>query len=130
MTAIIETDNCIRLENRYAEIVLSREGAVIEAVIDKAAGRDIKAAEGIPFFILETKEEETIPIRTVSLCDNLLTVETANGAFDLAVTAAEHYFTFEVLHPCPKEPSVHTLPTHDMTTIRQTNRASVPSESL
>ena len=102
MTAIIETDNCIRLENRYAEIVLSREGAVIEAVIDKAAGQDIKAAKGIPLFILETKEEETIPIRTVSLCDNLLTVETANGAFDLAVTAAEHYFTFEVLTSLPE----------------------------
>lgn len=101
MTGIYTEENSIILENKYAAITLSAETAVIESILDKKTGNDIKATEPRNFFALQNADEADIPIRKLALQDNKLTVTAENGSFALAVCAAEHYFTFELLTPLP-----------------------------
>lgn len=103
MVRITETDRAVVWENNHAEIVISKENALIEAILDKKTGKNIRAAEPVPFFVLQTKTEEGIPIRNLSLDDSLLNVETENGSFTLEVRVFENYFTFELVTPLPKE---------------------------
>lgn len=101
MVRITETERTIVWENNHAEITVSRENAMIETIFDKKSGTDIRAREAVPFFVLQNKAQECIPIRGLSLSGNVLTVEAENGTFELEIRAFENYFTFELVSSLP-----------------------------
>jgi len=101
MTHISKSDNTIVFENGYTRIAIDSTDAQVLEILDKKSGSDIRAKEGTAFFVLQTREEASIPLKKLSLSGSILTVEAENGAFDLEVKAFDHYFTFEVVSPLP-----------------------------
>ena len=100
MAKIAEIKNSIVLENNYAEITIAKKGALVEKIIDKKTGKDIRGEE-TAFFSLATREEE-IPVKGLSLKDDIITVEAENGSFDVKVKVFDNYFTFEVITDLPE----------------------------
>ncbi len=100
MVKITETKSSILLENNYAEITLSKAGALVETIIDKKTGRNMRGEE-TRFFSLWTREAE-IPVVGLSLNGNIITVEAENGRFDVEAKVFDNYFTFEVLTDLPE----------------------------
>lgn len=100
MVNLTETKNSILLENNYAKISLSKTNALVEKIIDKKTGKDIKR-EDTSFFSLWTREAET-PITGLSLNGSIITVTSENGSFDIEVKVLDSYFTFEVLTDLPE----------------------------
>ncbi len=99
MAKLAEVKNSIVLENNYAEITVSKKNALVEKIIDKKTGKDIKG-EDTKFFSLWTKDAE-IPVKGITLKGDVITVEAENGSFDVEVKVFDNYFTFEVLTDLP-----------------------------
>lgn len=100
MVKLAEIKSSIVLENDYVEITISKKNALVEKIIDKKNGNNIKG-EDTNFFSLHTREAE-IPIEEISLKGNIITIKAENGSFDVAVKVFDSYFTFEVLTDLPE----------------------------
>lgn len=101
MPKVIEMGNSIVFENKYVQITVSKGNSLVEEIIDKQSGKDIKG-EDICFFKLITKENESIEVTSVSLKGDVITVTTVNGSFDVKTLAFDEYFTFEIASHLPK----------------------------
>ncbi|MBQ7898174.1 MAG: hypothetical protein IJ323_07090 [Clostridia bacterium] len=102
MAAIKEIKNAIVLENDYAEISLSKKTSLVEKVIDKKTGKDIRGDETQFFTLFASKEEESVAVTGISLKGNVITVATEKGSFEVKAEALDHYFTFEIISELPE----------------------------
>ena len=71
---VFENTQGIVLENKYAEITLSKKNATVLSVIDKLTGKSIQG-DSTAFFSLATREE-TIPVTGITLANGCITVST------------------------------------------------------
>ena len=93
-----ENDRII-LTNDHAQLVISREGVRVLAIIDVRNGHNICPDAGTPFFVLEKRDGAEIPVERVEISDHenaVLTVLTAAGAFRVIAGVDREYFTFEL----------------------------------
>lgn len=97
---VFENTQGIVLENKYAEITLSKKNATVLSVIDKLTGKSIQG-DSTAFFSLATREE-TIPVTGLTLANGCITVSTEVGCFEVGVTALDRYFTLEILSDLPE----------------------------
>ena len=101
MTGIKETKGYIVFENDYCEISVSAKTALVEKVIDKKTGKDIKGEDAKFFSVYKNKTDE-IGINGLSLKGDVITVDTELGKFDVLALAFDSYFTFEIVTNLPK----------------------------
>ena len=102
MAAIKELKNTIVIENKHAEITLSKKTSLVEKVIDKKTKKDIRGEETKFFNFLSREKEVVAEVTNLSLKDDILTVETTKGAFDIKALAFDNYFSFEVVSKMPE----------------------------
>ncbi len=99
--AIKELKNSIVLENKYAEITISKKDTAVEKVIDKKTKKDIKAEDTL-FFSFINRAEEPIATTGLALSGDLLIVSTEKGDVKVKALAFDNYFTFEVAEHMPE----------------------------
>ncbi len=103
MTKLLETKNSIVLENDCAEIEISKENALVQKIIDKKTGKDIKSKDDSFFFVLQKKNGDTIALKGLAFSNGIITVDSGEGSFDVEARAFDRYFTFEVVTEIPAE---------------------------
>ncbi|MBE6651620.1 MAG: hypothetical protein E7613_09970 [Ruminococcaceae bacterium] len=102
MTSIKKINNTIVLENDRVEIVLAKNDSLVEKVIDKKTGKDIRGEETKFFSFLTREKEETAKVSGLSLNGDIIRIETDKGAFDIKALAFDNYFSFEVVSKMPE----------------------------
>ncbi len=100
MHRIFEADGQIVLENDYTEIRISKKDAEVLSVLDKKTGKEL-SGEKTAFFSLETRTEQ-IPLVGLALADDVITVSSEQGSFDVLAKTHDEHFTLEVITPLPE----------------------------
>ena len=99
---IAEVKNSIVFENDTVELLISKSTSAVEKIIDKTSGKDVKREDSF-FFTLFTKDDSEIALKGLSVKDDIITVDTEGGAFQIKAAAFDDYFTFEVASSLPKD---------------------------
>jgi len=99
--AISEVKNSIVIENDRARITLSKKNAMIEEIIDKSTGKNIKGEDWCFFPVLDENRNCT-PCEEISLKGDIVTVKTDKGSYDVKVIADPDYFEFNLLTEIPE----------------------------
>ncbi len=98
---IYVSDNVIVLENRYVMLRISRENAQVEGIFDKLHGKEIRGNSTYFFSLVDQDKETTVAPTCVEYSDGCMSVKTPLGELQIAVTAEEEYFTFELMNALP-----------------------------
>lgn len=101
MSNITELQNSIILENDDARITLSKQDALVEAILDKRSGKDIKGDDVSFFSLVDADKQTTIRPSSLTLQGDVLTVGSDRGDLAIRVTAFDHYFIFELISRLP-----------------------------
>ncbi|MBQ7329351.1 MAG: hypothetical protein IJX01_09410 [Oscillospiraceae bacterium] len=101
MAKIFETDTDILLENKYAQIVLSKQDASVLRIWDKTGQKELRG-EKTCFFALLQKDLTEVAPTGLSLQGDLLTVTTPLGNFSVQVGIDDDYFTFTLTTALPE----------------------------
>ncbi len=100
MAEIKVINNQIILENKYAEIVLSKEALSVIDIIDKSNGCSIMG-ESTEFFLFKDKENKKIDIKGADLDKDILSVHTNAEKVEIKVFCGD-YFSFELINGLPE----------------------------
>lgn len=101
MIGITETSDHILLQNKHAQIYISKADASARQIIDLKSGKNI-LAETAPFFALVNEDGTFVPNTGVTVSGNVLEIATALGSFSVQVAADEDYFAFTLLTALPE----------------------------
>lgn len=98
--AIRETKKEIILESKYASIKVSKNDSTVTSV--KYQGKEIVSEEQVHFFsFFDNDKNESFPT-SLTLNDDVITVNGELGSFDLKVEG-DDYFFLEILSPLPEK---------------------------
>lgn len=101
MKSIREAENKLVLENNLVSITLSKTDASVLEIIEKASSLDIKNGDAHFFEFIDVDKESIIAPSALSLKDNVITVLTHKGSFDIKVEICDEYFIFELVSELP-----------------------------
>ncbi|MBE6649783.1 MAG: hypothetical protein E7613_00580 [Ruminococcaceae bacterium] len=103
MAKITEIKNSIVLENNYAEITLSKKNALVEKILDKKNGKDIKNEDTYFFSFVDADRETVILPTDISVKGDVIVVDTPKGKMEVKVTVFDNYFVFELVSELPTD---------------------------
>ena len=103
MKSIREVGSKLVLENDLVSVTLSKADSSVLEIIEKASSLDIKNDDAHFFELIDTDKERKIAPSALSLKDNVLTVLTHKGSFDIKVEIYDEYFIFELISKLPTD---------------------------
>ncbi|MBQ5746602.1 MAG: hypothetical protein IIV81_01555, partial [Clostridia bacterium] len=129
MGIIRETEKSIILENNRAEIHLSKKNSIVEKVIDKKTGNDIRGEETR---FLDLIAEDSTPVEgyEISLAGSVITVKVSDGSFNVDVKVYDNYFALEITSALPQSIAkvclAHIKYNYDYTDKNNTGAVVIP----
>lgn len=102
MATIGTENNNIILDNKYVTITVSCAGASVLSVIDKKTDNDIKGDDTSFFSLVKPDKKTEYKTFFATLKNDIVTIETECGDFDVKVTAFDSYFEFELISELPE----------------------------
>ena len=102
MAEIKSVNNCIVFDNLYTTITVSCDRATLLSIIDKKTGNDIKGEETTFVTLFMPDKKTAYKTIKATLVNNIITVETEGGNFEVKVKAFNSYFEFELVSALPE----------------------------
>lgn len=101
--SVYKENGSIIFETDYTKIEISDSDAVVKSVFDKVSLKEI-SGEGTYFFHLILNDKTSIVAPdSIALNDNIISISTTLGSFDVEIGCESEYITFELISPLPKE---------------------------
>ena len=95
-----ETKKSIVIENEFVKIEFSKKDSELISVTDKKSGNSVMG-DKTKFFALLDKEGNEFAIKSLSLSDDIISVETELGKIDVEIQAYDEWYSLEVKSSLP-----------------------------
>ncbi len=98
----VETLNQIIFENDKVKITVSKNTSLVEGIIDKKTGKELKGEDTFFFSLITADGKQIIP-NALDTESDIIKINTDIGAFSVKTEIFEDYFTFELLDSLPEK---------------------------
>lgn len=98
-----QTSTSLIFENNKAKIIVSKHNSLVESIIDKKSGNEIKGNDTFFFSLIgQDKKTELVP-SSLNLENDVITISSSLGEFKIKPEVNDDYFTFELISLLPEK---------------------------